>query len=217
MKAVIFDFDGTIVDTEKVWIDVYSELIKKKYNHIVPMRIFGLCIGTTDTELYDYLRKNVDSTINREELAPLAEQLIGEHMEFLTPRPGVVKLLNEFSEAGLRLIIASGSKKKWITPFLNKNNLAHYFEGIRCADDVANLKPHPELYLAALTTLQLEAADCFAIEDSVNGANSALAANLICYVVPGEVTATLNFPDEVILKNTFEEVHEDVLSSFFKK
>lgn len=211
MKAVIFDFDGTIVDTEKIWLDVYSQLITEKYNYTVPTEIFGLCIGTTDTILYNHLRENIDPKITREELAPLAEQLIGEQMAFLQPRPGVVELLSDFANQGLRLAIASGSKKKWITPFLQRNNLLHFFEEIRCADDVENLKPHPELYLAALEALQLDAQECFAIEDSVNGAKSALAANLQCFVVPSEVTANLTFPQAVIMKNDFKEVTLDAL------
>ncbi|MBQ0140551.1 MAG: HAD-IA family hydrolase [Kurthia sp.] len=211
MQAVIFDFDGTIVDTEKIWVDIYSKLISEKFNHVVPTEIFALCIGTTDILLYEYLRKNVDATIDREQLAPIAEKLIGEQLAFLEPRPGVVELLSTFANQGLRIAIASGSKKKWITPFLIKNNLLHFFEEIRCADDVENLKPHPELYLAALDALQLPATECFAIEDSVNGAKSALAANLQCFVVPSEVTANLQFPEAVILKKNFNEVSLDSL------
>lgn len=206
MKAVIFDFDGTIVDTETLWVDVYTDLIQKKYNHSVPLEIFNACIGTTDETLYDYLTTNVDSTISRELLAPLAEGLVGEKLTELQPREGVVELLQHFKNENLRIAISSGSQRKWIDLFLSNHNLQHFFEEIRCADDVKNVKPHPELYLAALNALNLNADSCFAIEDSVNGSASALAANLTCFVYPNEITASSTFSPNVILVNAFSDI-----------
>lgn len=204
MKAAIFDFDGTIVDTETLWVDVYSDLIKDKFQHEVPLEIFQQCVGTKDTALYNYLNKNVDSTISRELLSPLAEKLVGDKMVYLQPREGIIDLITRCKNANLRLAIASGSRGKWIHQFLENANLAHHFEVIRCADDVENVKPHPELYLTTLAALQLNATECFAIEDSINGSQSAISADLKCFVIPNEVTLNANFPNEVILLENFD-------------
>lgn len=213
MEAVIFDFDGTIVDTEQLWVDNYLEIIQQKYNHTVPMDIFKLCVGTTDHVLYDYLVENVNPSIRREDLSPIVEQRIGESMNALAPREGVVELMDFFKDAGLRLAISSGSQKKWILQYLEAQNLGHYFEEIRCADDVKNVKPHPELYLAALEALRLPASACIAIEDSVNGSKSAVAAGITCYVVPSAITAKLIFPKQVLLRETFDNISAEFRKS----
>lgn len=211
MKAAIFDFDGTIVDTETLWVDVYSQFIEEKYQHTVPMEIFQDCIGTKDTALYDYLHKNVDTSISRDFISPLVEERVGEKLTTLQPRAGVVELMQRCKNAGLRLVIASGSSGKWIHQFLQQSNLAHYFEAIRCADDVENVKPHPELYLAALDALQLAPHECFAIEDSVNGSSSAIAAQIKCFVIPNEVTKQSTFAKEAIILENFEQLTVDLM------
>lgn len=206
MKAVIFDFDGTIVDTESLWVDVYIDLIEEKYGHTVPMAIFNKCVGTKDTALYDYLTENVDASISREQLSPLAEQLVNSRINSLPVRHGIRSALDRFKEQGLRIAIASGSQRHWIQSFIQENNLTHYFEEIRCADDVDHVKPSPDIYLAALEALNLPANECFAIEDSVNGATAAIRADIKCYVVPNEVTALDTFPIEVIRLESFDEI-----------
>ncbi|GEK32041.1 haloacid dehalogenase [Kurthia zopfii] len=206
MKAVIFDFDGTIVDTESLWVDVYIDLIEEKYGHTVPMTIFNKCVGTKDTALYDYLTEYVDASIKREQLSPLAEQLVNSHINSLPIRQGILSALDRFKAQGLRIAIASGSQRHWILSFIQENNLTHYFEEIRCADDVENVKPSPDIYLAALEALNLTANECFAIEDSVNGATAAIRADIKCYVVPNEVTALDTFPLEVIRLDSFDDI-----------
>lgn len=211
MKAAIFDFDGTIVDTETLWVEVYAQYIEEKYQHKVPMTIFQSCIGTKDTALYDYLYKYVDVSISRDLISPIVEDRVGEKLTTLQPRTGVVELMQRCKNAGLRLVIASGSSGKWIHQFLQQSDLAHYFEAIRCADDVENVKPHPELYLAALDALQLAPHECFAIEDSVNGSASAIAAKLKCFVIPNEVTKQSTFAKEAIILENFEQLTTDFM------
>lgn len=206
MKAAIFDFDGTIVDTETLWVEVYSELIKEKYNHEVPMAIFLQCIGTKDTALYEYLKKSVDPTITPANLSSLAEIRVGEKLTSLQPREGIIELIERCQQANLRLAIASGSRARWIHAFLEKAHLAHHFELIRCADDVAHVKPHPELYLKTLAALGLKSHECFAIEDSINGSQSAIAAQLKCFVVPNSVTQFATFPQQAIVLENFEAI-----------
>lgn len=211
MKAAIFDFDGTIVDTETLWVEVYAQFIEEEYQHTVPMEVFHNCIGTKDTVLYDYLHKYVDSSISRSSITPIVEKRVAEKLVTLKPRFGVVELIQRCQNAGLRLAIASGSDGKWIHQFLQKNDLAHYFEAIRCADDVVNVKPHPELYLAALDALQLASHECFAIEDSVNGSASAIAAQIKCFVIPNELTIQSPFNKEAIILNNFEQLTVDLM------
>lgn len=212
MKAVIFDFDGTIVDTEALWIDVYQELIQERYEHEVPLEVFQACIGTQDTSLYEYLTTHVDEKITRDDLSQLAEERVNERLPDLPVKDGIKDLLRTLQEREVRMAIASGSQLKFIAEFINKQNIAHYFEAIRCADDVLHVKPHPEIYEAALEALDLQPQECIAIEDSENGAKSAVAAQIPCIVVPNELTSAGSFPKEVKMLNTIEEATEDILA-----
>lgn len=206
MKAVIFDFDGTIVDTETLWVDVYQEIIKEKYNVSIPISIFEACVGTVDDALYDYLVTFVDATITRQQLSPIAEKNVDKKLCELMPRQGVIELLTSLRDSGYRLAIASGSQRKWIDLFLKQHHLNTYFEEICCADDVENVKPHPDIYLATLQALNLQPEQCFAIEDSINGSLAALSAKILCYIVPNEVTKHSTFPQGTIRVNHFSDI-----------
>lgn len=206
MKAAIFDFDGTIVDTEFLWVEAYIDIIKEKYNISVPMEIFHACVGTVDDALYDYLRANVDANVSREELSPLAVARVEEIVPTLQPREGILQLLRTIKEQQLRMAIASGSRRESIDTFLKKHDLQHYFEVIFSADDVERLKPFPDLYNMTIAALQLQPDECFAIEDSINGAKAAIDAHLTCYVIPGAATHTANFPKEAIQLHHFSEI-----------
>lgn len=212
MEAVIFDFDGTIVDTEALWIDVYQELIQERYEYEVPLEVFQACIGTQDTSLYDYLTTHVDAHITRDELSPFAEKRVNERLVDLPVKDGITDLLRTLYEHGVRMAIASGSQLKFIAEFINKHSIAHYFEAIRCADDVVHVKPHPEIYEEALFALNLEPEQCIAIEDSENGAKSAVAAKIPCIVVPNDLTSSGHFPEEVTILSTIEEAKEQILA-----
>lgn len=107
--------------------------------------------------------------------------------------PGVVELLDTAKAAGLKIGLASSSKLAWIEDYLEKLCIRHYFEVICTADDVAKVKPDPELYIQALRELGVKADEAVAIEDSPNGARAAASAGMHCIIVPNELTGLLAF------------------------
>lgn len=107
-------------------------------------------------------------------------------------RPGIQEYLEQAREAGLKLAVASSSKREWVEQHLEQLKLKDYFEVIRTADDVANVKPDPELYTQALEALGVTADEAVAIEDSPNGACGG-AAGMHCVVISNTITGTLEF------------------------
>ncbi|GLX66806.1 HAD family hydrolase [Paenibacillus glycanilyticus] len=193
-KALIFDFDGTILDTETPWYEAFRELYAE-HNVELTLEQYSQCIGTSLHLFnpYEYLITDCGITIDRDAFRARVHEKHAELMRNELVRPGVVSFLDSAKAAGLRIGLASSSKLDWVTRHLDRLGLASYFECIRTADHVTHVKPDPSLYLQAISELGIEAADAIAIEDSPNGAKAALAAGLHCVVLPNKITKLLDF------------------------
>ncbi|PLS16464.1 HAD family hydrolase [Bacillus sp. M6-12] len=192
IKAVIFDFDGLIVDTESVWYDAYKETMTS-YNVDLPLQEFAKCIGTSDTVLFAYLEEQMGETCNKEEIEEKAKSIVLAKMTSPKAREGVHEYLEEARNSGYQIALASSSSKEWVTTYLRELGLIHFFDHIITRDDVERVKPAPDLYLRAIEALNIDATEAIAFEDSLNGLQAALAAGLKCVIVPNPVTEGLAF------------------------
>ncbi|UNL87077.1 HAD family hydrolase [Priestia koreensis] len=194
MKAIIFDFDGTILDTESPWFNVYKE-IAESYGTTLPLEVWGKCVGTSDKAYYEYLEEQVGEKLDMDKIGMLRKQKHEAFMETQDLRPGVKAYIEAAKEAGYKLAIASSSNYAWVSKFLAKFDLADYFEVIATSDHVTNIKPDPELYTLALEKLGVTADEAMAFEDSPNGTRAAKAAGIQTVIVPNPATASLTFDE----------------------
>lgn len=194
LRALIFDFDGTILDTETRefhhWQNLYREhgrelALADWQRGIGTWNAFDPWAGLPETVLAD--RERVRLGLHERIVADIAEQDL---------RPGVRAVLEGASEAGLRLALATSSDRAWVTRWLEQHRLLDLFEVLATQDDVRRVKPDPELYSLAASRLGLRPEECLAVEDSLNGATAAVAAGLGVVVVPNDVTRTQPFPPE---------------------
>ncbi|ANE44454.1 HAD-IA family hydrolase [Deinococcus puniceus] len=192
IRAIIFDFDGTILDTESRefwhWQELYRthgrELALSDWQRgIGTWDAFDPWAGLPDAVRAD--REQVHAALHGRILADIQEQDV---------RPGVRAVLEAVRPAGLRLALATSSDRAWVTRWLEHHGMLHLFEVLATRDDVARVKPDPELYLLAAHRLGLKPEECIAVEDSLNGATAAVAAGTRVLVVPNEVTHTQPFP-----------------------
>lgn len=194
-KALIFDFDGTILDTETAEFRRWQELYSR---HGLELQLGEWQQGIGTWGSYDpwaSLPQHVQS--RRDELyASLREQILADINE-LDVRPGVRALIEEAHERGFDLAIATSSDRAWVGEWLTRHDLARYFPILSTQDDVARVKPDPEVYVKALSGLGHAARHAIAIEDSLNGATAAVAAGIPVVVVPNDVTASQPFPPEL--------------------
>jgi putative hydrolase of the HAD superfamily len=217
IKAVIFDFDGLIVDTESAWYMSYKETLRQRYGIDMPIEVWGRVIGTSMqvfnpfAYIAEQTGKTIDVELVRREAQPLFERLMKEQ----GPRPGVADYLREAKQLGLSVGLASSSDIGWIEPYLVRFGLIGYFDALATADDVTNVKPDPELYLKALERLQVKGEETIAFEDSVNGSNAAKAAGVNCVIVPNPVTAHMTFENyDLRIASMAETGLEQVLAHF---
>lgn len=194
IKALIFDFDGTIIDTESVWYRTFQEAFES-YGVALPVEMYAPCIGTGHDAFnpFEYLVTDLHLPIDLPSFRQSVSRRHTELMEHEAVRPGILEYLQRARAEGLKVGLASSSSRAWIDRFTEKLKIRSYFHCVRTADDVERVKPDPALYLQTLECLGVSGSDAVAIEDSPNGARAAKAAGLYCLVVPSLVTRDLEF------------------------
>lgn len=193
IQALIFDFDGLILDTElssyQSWQEIYQE-----HNCYLPLEEWALCIGS-GIEQFDpcaYLEKQLGRPVVREELTEKRRQRHWELLKSQLALPGVETYIVDAQRLGVKLAIASSSPREWVVDHLTNLGLLEHFTFMKFGDEVKNKKPDPEIYLAALDLLGVSADQAVALEDSPNGVLAAQRAGIFCVAVPNKITSQLS-------------------------
>jgi HAD superfamily hydrolase (TIGR01509 family) len=194
IDALIFDFDGTILDTEwpdyLTWCEAYAE-----HNCELPMRLWVDAVGSNYFDPFAHLETQLGRAVDRVALRARRRERMSALCAELTLRPGVQEAIDDADALGLRLGVASSSGREWVEGYLQRLGLRHHFEAVFTREDVARVKPDPALYARTVNALGVSPAAAVAIEDSRNGLLAAKAAGLKCVVVPNEITQQLHFPE----------------------
>lgn len=214
IKAIIFDFDGLILDTETLWFECYKEVLRQ-YDLDLSLSIFSQVIGTTNEKFDEYIQEKLQDRVSLETIYEQARALHEEKRQHLDLREGVLEYLKEAKELGLRIGLATSSSMAWITPFLERFNIRSYFDSIKTRDDVTKVKPDPELYLKTLDALGVEPTEAIVFEDSLNGSQAAIRAGIPCVIVPNPVTKDLEFKDYALMiesmgKHSLKEIIDQI-------
>lgn len=214
MKAVIFDFDGLILDTETTEFETFRYIFRT-YGLELPFNVWKDCIGTDSSVFnpYRYLEQCLGRSVDLDAVREARKQKVAELTSNLQAFPGVEDNLIRAKQLNLRIGLASSSPYVWVSGYLQKLGLFDYFDCIRTADNVSRVKPDPELYLQALDCLGVKPSEAFAFEDSPNGALAAKRAGMYCVAVPNSLTDQLPFGEiDLRLKSmkdmTLDEVME---------
>lgn len=189
-RAIIFDFDGVIVDSEATWFQAWHEAFAS-HGHELRPETYTACIGTIGLEPVDELRALTGLDLSRELLA--IDERAWELTRQLPMLPGIAGLLEEIDEARVSRAIASSSDRQWVEDLLAHLGIAQGWAHVACADgDRKRAKPDPALYLEALGAMGVPTRDALALEDSPNGIQAAKGAGLLCVAVPCSMTARLD-------------------------
>jgi HAD superfamily hydrolase (TIGR01509 family) len=206
VRALLFDFDGLIVDTETPslasWQEVYRE-----HGRELPLERWATTIGTIGGfDPLDYLEE-LHGPIDRDAITAQAhehELALGEIEEL---RPGILDYLEGAERLGLKTAIVSTASRAWVDRHLARLERAEHFDEIITADlDPERAKPRPTLYLEALERLGVAAHEAIAFEDSPNGAKAAKAAGIFCAAVPNRVTAALGLDEADVVVESLADV-----------
>lgn len=202
LEAVVFDFDGLILDTE--W-SIYERAAATfgDHGHDLPVEVWAGVVGLTDGPggWYDQLCDRLGVGLARADFDRAYASKPRTDLELLEPLPGVVGLLDALHGAGVPVAIASGSSGEWLEGHLGRLGLLDRFDAVVGVDRVGGVgKPAPDVYLAACTDLGAEPSRSVALEDSAHGAAAAQAAGMAVVAVPSRLTrfSTFDHADRVV-------------------
>ena len=186
--AIVFDFDGVILDTETPLYSSWQEMYSRHGVHL-DLELFATYIGGADYfDFHTHLEEQTGLKLDRQSLIEERRGLYSEHVAGNTVLPGVKGYLSEARACGFRIGLASNSDIGWVGSNLNELGLYDKFDVLKTRDDVVNVKPDPEIYLAALHDLKTDPGHVIAIEDSASGVAAAKAAGLFTVAVPNPIT-----------------------------
>ena len=219
LKSLIFDFDGLILDTESPEVVVWSE-IYHEYGFQFPIDQWTQTIGGYGISNFDAAQHLQELTRGQADAASLRARYRMEADVLIHANPilpGVVELIDEAKQLGLKLAIASSSPHSWVDPHLSRLGLADRFDKVVCAEDVApgRTKPNPDLFLKALEQLRVEKEAAVVFEDSPNGILAANRAGIFAVAVPNPLTEKLVIEGEDLRLNSLADLRlTDLLSRF---
>lgn len=194
LKAIIFDFDGLIMDTETPWYYAFRD-IYQEHGVELSLGLWSRNVGTNFDEFnpFLYLEEALQTPIDHDYIKELSEQKYAVYIGEAGLLPGVAELLASVKQRNLQLAVASSSTRDWVHSYLKKLGIFEAFDVIHTSEDVQRVKPDPELYELTLARLGIDASEAIVFEDSPNGLKAAKAAGIRCIVVPNEVTRDLEF------------------------
>jgi HAD superfamily hydrolase (TIGR01509 family) len=202
MRALVFDFDGLILDTEepiyRSWLEVYEA-----HGEPLPFERWVQTVGSTNTQFHP--QHHLEERLGRPLSQQVLEERIGRRTEMILAQqvlPGILQTIDQATAMGLKLGVASSSTRDWVGGHLERLGILGRFDCVRCRDDVNHAKPAPDLYIAVLACLGVSPSEAVAIEDSPNGVMAAKQAGMLCVAIPNSITATLDLSQaDVVLRS----------------
>ena len=216
LKALIFDFDGLILDTETpevlVWQDIYKE-----HGFELPVDEWEKTVGGYGISTFDPAQNL--STLSQGRLDPVAlkarYRLEADAIIHTKPiQPGIMEMIASAKENGLKVSIGSSSPHSWVDTHTQRLGIYDQFDHIICQDDVApgRTKPHPDIYLKALETLQVDKTEAVVFEDSPNGVLASKRAGVFVVAVPNPLTARMNVQGDLTVSSLAELTLQDLMN-----
>lgn len=192
--AIIFDHDGTLVDSEGIHCDCWNKVLAK-HNQTLHFddyctRYNGLPTRETAQQLKSHYKlAGTSDELYNQKIAHLNHYLEDQPFPLLSD---VIDTLNFLQNCDIPMAIASGANRHEVENSVNRHQLTHYFKAVCTKNDVANSKPSPDVYLHAAKMLDVDPKFCLAIEDSDTGYESAVRAGMHCL----RLTASPQLPHE---------------------
>jgi HAD superfamily hydrolase (TIGR01509 family) len=213
IRAVLFDFDGLILETEGPDYQAWEEIFEG-YGGSLALPDWAGCIGAR-AGVFDppkHLEEQLGRRVDREALWARHRQRFTALVAEKDLEPGVADYVEEAGRRfGLKLAVASSSDRAWVERHLSRFGLLRSFDCVKCVEDVREAKPAPDLYASALEDLGVAPYEAVALEDSPNGIAAAQAAGLYCVAVPNCVTCQLDLRAADLIVDSLAQLPLEVL------
>ena len=208
IKAVLFDMDGTVFDTEPIyrrcWIRAAKEVGFNEDMNLFFARICGLNMTDIAACVYRFYGENTPF----EQIRTLRRGYLDEELEngVLPFKAGAPEIFDELKKRGIKIALATSTGRKMVDRYLQMSGLEGVFDAIVTGETVTHGKPHPETFLTAAERLGVLPCECIGVEDSFNGVRAIHAGGMFTVMVPDTVPPTSEI--EALLDAKCETLHE---------
>lgn len=216
LKAVLFDMDGVIVDTEplhrKAYFKMFDDLAIE-----VSEDLYTSFTGASTKKVCTTIIENFQLERNHEDLSAIKRIYFKDYFyndADFNLIPGVKKLIENYYENGVKLVLASSASMVTIDMVFEKFGLEKYFIGKISGADLKESKPHPEIFILASKIANEPKENCMVIEDSTNGIAAAHAAGIFCAAYKSEHSSGQNYEKANLVISDFEEITFDKMKNF---
>ena len=207
LRAVVFDMDGLMFNTEDVYSEVGSQLLRRRGMEFTP-ELKRLMMGLRPQPAFETMIRHCGLDESWESLAAESNRLFVSALDgLLRPMPGLLELLDALEQAKMRKAICTSSSRELVAACLRPFDLQQRFQFILAAEDVTNGKPAPDVYLAAARRLGVPPAEMMVLEDSENGCRAAVAAGAFAVAVPGEHSRGQDFSTATMVADSLNDPH----------
>lgn len=216
LKALIFDFDGLMLDTETPEVEVW-QAIYREHGHELPVDEWAKTIGGYGISVFDAATHLAGLTgLDAGTLRTRYRRESDELIHASPVMPGVENLLSEGRKSGLKLGVASSSSHSWVDSHLERLGLIRYFDHVICSNDIpaGRTKPNPDLFLLALERLAVGRKSAVVFEDSPNGVRAARAAGIFVVAVPNPLTIRLGVDGADLTIRSLVDISLETLERF---
>lgn len=196
IKAVLFDMDGVIFDTEREYLQEWNKIFEK-YGYEMKKEIYVSVMGRGRKKVKEIFRENFGDDLPIEEMYIEKDKMLKEAIENnkVPLKQGALELLEFLKKNGYKTALATSAKKDRVKSQVTHAKINNLFDAIVCADDIVNSKPDPEIFLKAAEKVNIKPENCIVIEDSEAGIRAAFNAGMIAFHVKD-----LKEADESIIK-----------------
>ena len=189
MTGAIFDMDGLLIDSERIFQRIWRELAAEAGVILDDTFAEAMC-GSSGKVTEAVLRRYVPGVDPQALIAECYRRVIEVEKKYIPLKPGTVEILEGMKRCGFRTALASSSPLDMIERNLEITDLAAFFDELISGTEVRHGKPEPDIFLLAAGRLGLPARDCYVFEDSVNGIRAGIAAGCMAVMVPDLVQPT---------------------------
>ena len=203
IKAIIFDMNGVIFDTEMIYLKVWSNVFEK-YGYKMTKEIYASVLATGRENVKKVFLKHFGRNLPIDDMYVEKDENLAREIEKGVPlKLGVYEILKYLKENNFKIVLATSAISKRAFKQLKQANIESFFDVVVCRDEVRETKPNPEIFLKAADKLMVKPEQCIVIEDSSAGIEAAFNAGM----VPIHVV-DLKEADEKILNNSYKSFND---------
>lgn len=197
IKAVLFDMDGVIFDTERIYLEEWS-IVFEKYRYKMTKDVYASVMGTGRKNVMKKFCEIYGQDLPIEQMYKEKDELLVRAVEEgkIPIKPGVKEILKFLKENKIKIALATSAKRDRMMMQLKMGEIENLFDGLVCGDDIINSKPDPEIFLKTAEKLSVKPENCAVVEDSTAGIKAAHNAGMI-----GLHVEDLKEADNEILEN----------------